>query len=368
MKLTILFAVALTAFLSAALPAFAQEPAPPPGYYPQLQSAAELDQMLAPIALYPDPLIAQILPAATLPSEVVLADRYANGGGDPNLIDQQTWDPSLQALARYPAVLKWMDDNLAWTTALGQAFLNQPADVMDSIQRLRAQAQALGNLQTTPQQQVIADDGFIEIVPADPEVIYVPVYQPGFIFWQSGYFLSFGAGFRIGLWLNHDCDWYNHNVIFWHRNYPRPRDWWYHPVNPRSLPVTVSQNVAVWRPRNRPAVTAGNRSDRGWEVRGNQPAVSNEARPAPAETRPMPVRVEPRPVSVPVTVPVSRPAAPAPRPSGGALIGIENARDTREFSNRGGQSRQTISQPAPAPRPSAPVPSRGSSSPAPGKR
>ena len=80
--------------------------------------------MLGPIALYPDPLIAEILPAATLPSEVVMADRYIRGGGDPNQIDLQPWDPSIKALARYPAVLAWMDDNLAWTTDVGQAFLN----------------------------------------------------------------------------------------------------------------------------------------------------------------------------------------------------------------------------------------------------
>ena len=151
----------------------------------QLRSSAELDQMLGPIALYPDPLIAQILPAATLPSEIVLADRYVNGGGDPNLIDQQPWDPSVKALARYPTVLKWMDDNLAWTTALGQAFLAQQQDVMDSIQRLRAQAQALGNLQSTPQENVVADDGTIEILPADPQMIYVPVYQPDMVYFQQ---------------------------------------------------------------------------------------------------------------------------------------------------------------------------------------
>ena len=145
---------------------------------------AELDQMLGPIALYPDPLIAQMLPAATLPTEIVMADRYVSGGGDPNLIDQQPWDPSVQALARYPTVLKWMDDNLAWTTALGQAFLYQQQDVMDSIQRLRAQAQALGNLQSTPQENVITDDGTIEILPANPEVIYVPVYQPDVVYFQ----------------------------------------------------------------------------------------------------------------------------------------------------------------------------------------
>ena len=80
-----------------------------------------------------------------------------------------------------------MDDNLAWTTALGQAFLYQQQDVMDSIQRLRAQAQALGNLQSTPQENVIADNGTIEIVPANPQVIYVPVYQPDVVYYQRAY-------------------------------------------------------------------------------------------------------------------------------------------------------------------------------------
>src|ERR1039457_5518022 len=112
----------------------------------------------------------------------------------------------------------------------------------------------------------------------------------------------------------------------------------------------VGSNVAVWRPRNRPSVTVVNRSDRGWDVRENHPVVAHEARPAPT-------RVEPRPVTVPVQ-----------RPSGGALIGIENTRDTHEFSNRGGQSRQTISRPAPAPHPSAPAVSRGSGGPEPKKR
>src|ERR1039457_6110751 len=153
----------------------AQMGVPPPMAVYQPLSAAQLDQLLGPIALYPDPLIAQILPASTLPTEIVLADRYVNGGGDPNQIDQQPWDPSVQALARYPGVLKWMDDNLNWTTALGQAFLNQQQEVMESIQRLRTSANDIGNLQSTPQQQAINDGGYIEIVPANPQVIYVPV-------------------------------------------------------------------------------------------------------------------------------------------------------------------------------------------------
>src|SRR5260370_93586 len=122
MKRKSIFTLALLIFLGTGIIARAQYPAPPPSPEVQLRSSADLDQMLGPIALYPDPLIAQLLPAATLPAEIVIADRYLNSGGDTDLIDQQPWDPSIRAMARYPAVLKWMDDNLAWTTALGQAF------------------------------------------------------------------------------------------------------------------------------------------------------------------------------------------------------------------------------------------------------
>jgi hypothetical protein len=132
-----------------------------------IKQSPQLDQLLGPIALYPDPLIAQILPASTVPTQIVLADRYVTAGGDPNQIDQQSWDPSIQALARYPSVLKWMDDYLNWTTELGEAFLNQQTDVMSSVQGLRASANNLGNLQSTPQQQVVTDGGNIEIVPTD---------------------------------------------------------------------------------------------------------------------------------------------------------------------------------------------------------
>ena len=212
MKRTSILMIALWVSHNLGYIAQAQTPAPPPAPEGQLRASADLDQMLGPIALYPDPLVAQLLPAATLPSEIVLADRYVNGGGDPNLIDQQPWDPSVKALARYPTVLKWMDDNLAWTTVLGQAFLAQQQDVMTSIQRLRAQAQALGNLQTTPQENIITDDGTIEILPADPQVIYVPVYQPDMVYLQRPYgspFISFGVGFSVGAWLDHDFDWRN---------------------------------------------------------------------------------------------------------------------------------------------------------------
>src|SRR5580658_6259839 len=154
----------------------AQDPVPPPGPGGPLLAPSQLDQLVGPIALYPDPLLAELLPAATFPSEIVMANRYVSQNGDPNQIATQGWDPGVQALCHYPNILKWMDDNLAWTTQLGQAFENQQADVMDSVQRLRAQAQSLGNLPSTPQESVTEDDGAIAIEPTDPDQMYVPSY------------------------------------------------------------------------------------------------------------------------------------------------------------------------------------------------
>ena len=191
MKLLLKIFALVSLFTGAALSVRAQAAVPPPMPAYQPLSAAQLDQLMGQIALYPDPLIAEMLPASTLPTQIVLADRYIVGGGDPNLIAQQPWDASVQAMARYPAVLKWMDDNLNWTTQMGQAFLNQQPDVMASIQRLRATASKLGNLQSSPQQQVITDGSDIEIVPADPQVIYVPVYQPDQVYYDAAVWFAF---------------------------------------------------------------------------------------------------------------------------------------------------------------------------------
>ena len=151
-------------------------------------------------------MLAEVFTAATLPSQIVLADRYIAQGGDVNAAAQEPWDPSVQALVHYPTVLKWLDDNLAWTTDVGQAFLNQQQDVMVSIQRLRAQAQAEGNLKSTPQENVVADAGAVEIEPTDPDVIYVPVYPWDTIYDDPGIYCTFGIGFpsvlvglRLGL-------------------------------------------------------------------------------------------------------------------------------------------------------------------------
>ncbi|MFZ0946187.1 MAG: DUF3300 domain-containing protein [Syntrophobacteraceae bacterium] len=159
-------------------------------------SAQELDQMLAPIALYPDSLLAQVLIAATYPEQVTEADRWlkSNPGlkGDPlnTALDGMAWDLSIKALAPFPQVLEMMAKESAWTQRLGEAFLAQQGDVMDSVQRLRHKASAAGNLKTTPEQKVVVQGESIEVAPANPEVVYIPSYNPVVVYgpwWYPAY-------------------------------------------------------------------------------------------------------------------------------------------------------------------------------------
>src|SRR5208283_5404929 len=151
-------------------------------------SQAELDQMLAPIALYPDSLLAQVLIAATYPGDVMDADRWVKANsslkGDAlnNALVQMRWDESVKALAPFPEVLDMMAKETAWTQRLGEAFMSQQADVTASIQRLRQKAYAAGNLQTSPQQTIVVKGEDIEIVPTNPEVVYVPTYNPTVVY------------------------------------------------------------------------------------------------------------------------------------------------------------------------------------------
>ena len=235
----------LSAFVACPLQAQAPPPEPPQA---AVESTAQklapeaLNELLAPIALYPDALIALILPASTVPADLVLAARYIASNGDPAQIANQPWDDSVKSLARYPDLLKWMDQNLEWTTQVGETFLDQPADVMNSIQQLRAQAIAAGNLVDTPQQtivkEVVEEETRVRIVPAEPEVIYVPQYDPEVVYVQPyapdfGPVVTFGVGFAVGSWLNYDCDWGRRTVCVgdwrpgWRhgRNWDRDRDW-----------------------------------------------------------------------------------------------------------------------------------------------
>jgi Protein of unknown function (DUF3300) len=214
---------AAAVFLCVTLLAQEAPPPPPPG---QTLSPDQLDGLVAPIALYPDPLVSQILVASTYPLEVVQAYQWI--GRNPGLsgpaltqgAQEQNWDPSVQALVIFPDVMKRLNEDVTWTSDLGNAFLAQQADVMDAIQRMRVKAQQAGKLASTDQQRVVqtsdAGQPVIEIVPANPEVIYVPVYDPAWIwgppvwypyprwYWPprpvfgAGVFFGFGSGIAIG--------------------------------------------------------------------------------------------------------------------------------------------------------------------------
>jgi hypothetical protein len=218
--------------------------------------AGSLDELVAPIALYPDALVALILPASTASSDVVLAARYLNAGGNPQEIDSRSWDDSVKALAHYPDVVKWMDENLAWTQRLGAAYLNEPDEVMAAVQRDRSRAQANGVLTTTPQQEVVVDQGAIRIIPAQPDVIYVPRYDPEIIYVErpvyvaSDPWLTFGIGFGVGSWLAYDCDW--HHRTIWidphHRDHWRDRRDWRQPHFPGGSGGIAHDGWRRWAP------------------------------------------------------------------------------------------------------------------------
>src|SRR5262245_61392851 len=189
----------------------------------QKYSDDELDEMLAPVALYPDPLLAQMIPAATFFDQLEEAQRTLNGKSDDNLIADQNWEVSVKSVAHYPQVLQMMVENQDRTIAIGQAYVSQPQDVSKSIQRLRGQAKDAGNLVTTKQQQVVTEGEAIKIVPAEPQVIYVPQYNPEVVYVDNGpstgevvaaTAISFGAGLAIGAWLNNDYDYYGRGIYY----------------------------------------------------------------------------------------------------------------------------------------------------------
>lgn len=151
-------------------------------------SRQELEAILAPVALYPDVLLSQVLMASTYPIEIVQASRWSKANGDKggesaaNMVADQTWDPSVKSLVAFPKVLHMMSDQLEWTQKVGDAFLAQQSDVMGSIQRLRTQAQKAGNLSSNEQQTVVTQGDNIVIQPAQPQVIYVPAYNPTIVY------------------------------------------------------------------------------------------------------------------------------------------------------------------------------------------
>lgn len=199
----------------------------------------ELDQLLAPIALYPDSLVSQILMASTYPLEIVQADRWVNqnknqkGDALTAALEKQSWDPSVKSLVNFPEVLSMMSQKLDWTQKMGDAFLEQQKEVMDTIQSLRAKAQAAGYLKSTSEQKVIVQEKVIAIEPASPQVVYVPTYNPTVVYgawpypayppyyyYPPGYVattaaFSFAAGVAIGAAWGYawgGCNWHGGEV------------------------------------------------------------------------------------------------------------------------------------------------------------
>lgn len=197
--------------------------APPP---PPL-ALEQIDQLVAPIALYPDPLLAQVLAAATFPMDVVQAERWAVQ--NKNLKGQQLtdavvqanlpYDPSVISLIQFPAVLEKLSHDLDWTNALGNAVLIQRGDVMDAVQRMRRKAEQAGNLKTGPEIKVVSSPTVIEIQPTNPQVIYVPTYSPQVVYAPAPPgavvatgLLAFGAGVAVGAAINNGCCWYGGRI------------------------------------------------------------------------------------------------------------------------------------------------------------
>jgi hypothetical protein len=223
--LVFLMAMPVPVFAQSNIPVFRQE---------------ELDQILAPIALYPDSLLAQVLMAATYPLEVVQADRWVrqNRNLPPealnDALDRQNWDASVKALVPFPDVLSMMSQRLEWTQSVGDAFLAQEADVMATVQELRAKAYAAGNLRSSQQQTVSREGTIIVVQPANPQVVYVPVYSPTVVYgrwWYPAYppvvvypyspgaviaagVITFGVGIAVASAWNHGWGYWN----WGHRN------------------------------------------------------------------------------------------------------------------------------------------------------
>ena len=358
----------------------------------------ELDALVASIALYPDQLLAQLLMASTYPLEIVMAARFVQqnpsltGDALDQALQDQNWDPSVLSLTAYPQVLTMMNDRLDWTQRLGDAFLANEQQVMDTVQSLRSKAQAAGNLQDTPQQTVTNQDGFIDIEPAQPDYVYVPVYDPRVIYgpwsdpvYQPDYWYpppiygypDLAAGFAVGIffggacrishnhwgwahtnWHRHDIDVNVRNNYFANRpqyiNQWRGGQWSHSPEHRHGVAYRDNGSQARFTGSNSAAIRA-REPYRGRDLVPPQQAGARPApqpqpgmvRPAPQQQPfvrsiplPQPAIARPTPQLQPMTRPMPQQYAPQPAyfPQPRAQVQID--------TNRGQMSRQTTSAPS----------------------
>lgn len=368
----------LLAFLTAAAPgAFGQQPEQP------VFKSEELEQVLAPIALYPDSLLAQVLMASTYPLEIVQADRWAKQNKDlkgealTGALEKQNWEPSVKSLVNFPQVLAMMSEKLDWTQKLGDAFLAQQNEVMETVQRLRKKAVDAGTLKTTPEQQVVVEKETIIIAPSNPQVVYVPTYNPTVVYgtwaypayppasyYPPGYtagaaLFSFGAGLAVGAawgyaWGN--CNWHGGDVdVDVNRNtninnsinrgnyanqYQGGKGNWQH--SPEHRKGVAYRDQATGQKYNRASTNDAvksrdnyrGRTDSGRQEIGRGSTDQGSGRPDPGQRGGSEVRASSR-------------EAGGRDPSGqnaSAFSGMDRGGgDARDFSNRGSSSRQSMS-------------------------
>jgi len=381
-----------TALLASAMAWAADEGTPPPSA-PAKASAAELEKLVAPIALYSDSLVATILPAAVYPLEIVQAARFVKDTNNLAKLDEQPWDENVKAIARVPAAIQKMDAELTWTTDLGQAFLEQPQEVMDTIQALRVKAQNLGTLKTSPEQVVVVTNvvviqtnvtqvvtvtnQIVQVYSSNPQVVYVPMYDPWYVYYPRPVYyvgpppvVTFAVGVSVGLIIANSCDWHHggiyvghHGVAVWGGSYHGHSS-----VNVnvnRNININNNNNINInnnggsqkWQPdqnRMRTAGTPASRASvkapeaRGWSsgtdnvgaksktTSFSQPAASQRASSQPQSyNRPA---AKPSTKQSSVGSSYSRPASSSySRDS--AFGGLDSGSSSRNFSSRGSVSR-----------------------------
>ncbi|MEO8465321.1 MAG: DUF3300 domain-containing protein [Gammaproteobacteria bacterium] len=369
-------------------PVAAQQPAAD-----KILAPADLQNVVGPIALYPDDLIGIVLPASTYPLQVVEAERFIEKRKqDPSLQPSHEWDDSVVALLNYPEAVHLLSDDLDWTWDLGTAVLNQRGDVLDAIQSFRTRARGAGNLRTDDHQTITTQtDGSIAIAPADPQVIYVPYYEPErVVVYQSEpvysyypwaypvYYYPYPAGYRFrtgsfwGVTSYFSIGWHSHllNVHYWgHDDFPYFGWNYYAPYYARSyinVNVNVPRGGSVWEPRRRYGDRPNVPSVRGRDGRvadsrpephygnGVGGSASRYRNAAPNANRSgAPVTTAPRAGGVAGSASRYRPpqqnAAPnaaTPQPNrdaadaGGANRGVPPTR-TREYRSGGGMSQSS---------------------------
>ncbi|MCU0561122.1 MAG: DUF3300 domain-containing protein [Desulfobacterales bacterium] len=368
----------LLGFLTAAAPgAFGQQPEQP------VFKPEELEQVLAPIALYPDSLLAQVLMASTYPLEIVQADRWAKqnkelkGEALTGALEKQNWDPSVKSLVNFPQVLAMMSEKLDWTQKLGDAVLAQQKEVMETVQRLRRKAVDAGTLKTTAEQQVVVEKETIVIAPSNPQVVYVPTYNPTVVYgtwaypayppayyYPPGYtagaaLFSFGVGMAVGAawgyaWGN--CNWNGGDVdVDINRNtninnsinrgkyatqYQGGKGNWQH--NPEHRKGVAYRDLATGQRYNRASTSDAvksrdnyrGRTDSGRQETGRVAADQGARRPDPGRQGGSDVRATSREAG----------GRDASGSKASAFSGVDRGgAAARDFSSRGSSSRQSMS-------------------------